>query len=510
MSQRSILLGSVAALSIACAVSVRAAVPTDSTNLRNAVTVAGIRAHQQTLQDIADANGGTRASGTPGFDASAEYVAGVLTAAGYAVSQQEFEFPFFRELAPAEFRQVSPDAIEYGPADFTIMEYSGSGDVAADVAAAGGIQIPPGPDASSSSSGCTAADFAGFPSGQVALIQRGTCTFGEKAVNAQAAGASAVIIFNEGQPGREEVLSGTLGGPVVTIPVIGTSFAVGEQLAALVESGVTVEITTSTLSELRSTSNVIAESKSGRSDRTVVVGAHLDSVVEGPGINDNGSGTATILEIAEQMATLKTRNRVRFALWGAEESGLLGSIYYVEQLSSREIKDIAVNLNFDMLGSPNFVRYVYDGDGSDTPDAGPNGSARIEDIFLDYFASLQPPLPIEPTAFDGRSDYGPFIAAGIPAGGLFSGAEEIKTAAQVALFGGTAGDPLDPCYHQACDTFDNNNNEILDQFGDAAAHAVLQFAMTTSAVNGTSRANDRAVKSVPLDSLAFRGSHLQK
>ena len=119
-------------------------------------------------------------------------------------------------------------------------------------------------------------------------------------------------------------------------------------------------------------------------------------------------------------------------------------------------------------------------------------------------------MPTKGTDFSGRSDYGPFIADGIPAGGLFSGAEEIKTAAQVALFGGTAGDPLDPCYHQACDTFDNNNNEILDQFGDAAAHAVLQFAMTTSAVNGTSRANDRAVKSVPLDSLAFRGSHLQK
>jgi Zn-dependent M28 family amino/carboxypeptidase len=239
--------------------------------------------------------------------------------------------------------------------------------------------------------------------------------------------------------------------------------------------------------EERPAFNLLAETTGGRTDRVVIVGAHLDSVPEGPGINDNGSGTATILEIAIQMAKLgiQPRNQVRFAFWGAEEVGLLGSEYYVSQLTSRQIKNIAANLNFDMVGSPNFVRFVYDGDGSGTSTAGPNGSAVVEDVFQDYFASQG--LATEPTAFDGRSDYGPFIAVGIPAGGLFTGAEGIKTAEQAAVYGGTVGEPYDPCYHQACDTFANNNNEALDQMADATAHATMIIAMTTSAVNGTEK-----------------------
>jgi Zn-dependent M28 family amino/carboxypeptidase len=488
-----------------------AAVPTDSTNLRNALTVENIRAHQQALQEIADENDGTRASGTPGYDESADYVAGLLEAAGYSVTRQEFTFPFFEEVTPAVFEQVTPTAKPYGDDDFAIMEYSGSGDVEAPVELAGGIQIPPGPTASSSSSGCTDADFAGFTVGSVALVQRGTCDFVVKALNAQEAGAAAVIIFNEGQDGRTEALNGTLGELDVDIPVIGTSFAVGEELYGLAPpqgAGVTVHIATNTTSEIRNTENVIAETTRGRTDRVVVVGAHLDSVPEGPGINDNGSGTATILEIALQMANLNVRNQVRFAFWGAEESGLLGSEYYVSQLSKRETKDIAVKLNFDMLGSPNYVRFVYDGDGSDTPEAGPNGSGVVEDIFLDYFRSVG--LETEPTAFDGRSDYGPFIAVGVPAGGLFSGAEDIKTPEEEAIYGGTAGLAYDPCYHQACDDFDNVSEEALDELGDGAAHAVLQFAMTTSAVKGTSRGSDRAVANVPAAKLAYRGHNLKK
>jgi Zn-dependent M28 family amino/carboxypeptidase len=204
-------------------------------------------------------------------------------------------------------------------------------------------------------------------------------------------------------------------------------------------------------------------------------------VPEGPGINDNGSGSAMILEIAEEMAELgiEPRNTVRFIWFGAEESGLLGSEYYVSQLSKREQKDIAVMLNFDMVASPNYVRFVYDGD------AGPTGSGNVEDVFLDYFASVG--LPVEPTAFDGRSDYGPFIEQGIPAGGLFTGAEEIKTPEEQAIYGGTAGIAYDPCYHQACDTIENINEEVLEQMADAASHAILTFAMTRSAVGGTAQ-----------------------
>src|SRR5690606_14061144 len=152
---------------------------------------------------------------------------------------------------------------------------------------------------------------------------------------------------------------------------------------------------------------------------------------------------------------IQPTNRVRFAFWGAEESGLVGSSYYVASLSSSELRDIALNLNFDMVGSPNYVRFVYDGDGSDTPVAGPNGSGRIEDVFLDYFAAQG--LATEPTAQDGRSDYFAFTAAGIPAGGLFTGAEGVKTPEQAAVYGGDAGVAYDACYHQACDTLANVN-----------------------------------------------------
>lgn len=488
----------------------------DSSGLRNAITVEGVRAHQQEFQTIANANGGTRVSGSPGYDASVEYVVGLLEAAGYNVTKQPFTFPFFQENTPPEFEQISPVPTTYAVGDdFVTMEYSGSGNVTAQIQPTNDIVIPPGAEASTSNSGCEDADFPATTSGNIALIQRGTCTFFEKALNAQEAGAVGVIIFNEGQPGRQEVLSGTLGGLGINIPVIGVSFALGEALHAANQNGpVSLRIKVDAFSETRNTSNVIAETPGGRDDRIAVVGAHLDSVAEGPGINDNGSGSSAILEIALQMAQLEIApyNKVRFAFWGAEEAGLLGSEYYVSQLSKRDIKNIALNLNFDMVGSPNFVRFVYDGDGSDTEVAGPNGSKNIERVFLDYFGLVtdESPLATEPTAFDGRSDYGPFIAVGIPAGGLFSGAEGIKTAEQAAIYGGTEGLAYDPCYHQACDDFDNNSDEALHQLTDAAAHSVLNFAMATAAVNGTAKAQLPHTGAVDPNSLLYRGPHLQK
>ena len=316
-----------------------------------------------------------------------------------------------------------------------------------------------------------------------------------------------MIIFNEGNsPDRVPLFGGTLGGLGVNIPVVSASFDLGIALNDLIDDDLILRLMTNTFSEARTTNNVIAETPGGRADRVVVVGAHLDSVPAGPGINDNGSGSAVILEIALQMAELgiQPRNKVRFAFWSAEEEGLIGSTYYVSQLSSRDIKNIALNLNFDMVGSPNFVRFVYDGNGSNTPLAGPNGSAVVENVFLDYFGQG---LPSEATAFDGRSDYGPFIAVGIPAGGLFTGAEGIKTPQQVAVYGGTAGVAYDPCYHQACDTFANNSNTALDQMSDAAAHAVLTFAMTTSAVNGTDKGKG---KGTWRDAMEFQGNYARK
>jgi Zn-dependent M28 family amino/carboxypeptidase len=484
----------------AMAAPANAATPVDTAALRDAVTADGIQNHLAELQAIADANDGNRAAGTSGHVASAEYVEAELQAAGYTTTRQYFEYDK-TVFTSAVLAQVSPDPTTYEFFDeFYPMDFSGEGDITASVTS---VDVNLAGDRASTS-GCEAADFAGFPVGDIALIQRGTCDFAVKATNAEAAGAAGVIVFNQGNdvPGDDRfgVLFGTLGAFGVQIPVVGTSFAVGEALVGTADPvlRLALDVTIETVS----TFNVLADT-TGRTDRTVVVGGHLDSVAEGPGINDNGSGTATILETALQMAELgiEPRNRIRFAFWSGEEDGLVGSDYYVSQLSAREIKDTAVNLNFDMTGSPNAVRFVYDGDGDALGTSGPNGSGVVEDVFLDYFASQG--LPVEATDFDGRSDYFGFIENGIPAGGLFTGAEGIKSEEQAAIFGGTAGEAYDPCYHAVCDTVDNIDPVVLEQMADAVAHATLTFGLTTSAVNGTDKG-----KTGGSSALAFKGSRL--
>ncbi|HEX2105382.1 MAG TPA: M28 family metallopeptidase [Solirubrobacteraceae bacterium] len=473
-------LGALLCASLAVAPAASAAPGTFSSSaLRKHVNVDGILEHEKALQLIADANGGIRPSGSPGYDASADYVARKLRAAGLKVTRQPFEFRFFEQLSRPEMARVAPGAHVYvAETDFATMDYSGSapGGVTAAVQAVD-LTLPPGAP-NTSTSGCEAADFAGFVAGNIALMQRGTCGFGVKARNAQAAGAKGAIIFNEGQaPDRTELIRGTLGADNFTeIPVVGTTFAVGQELAS--SAGAVVRLRTETFQEVRQTENVFGDTRKGDPNRMIVIGAHLDSVPGGPGINDNGSGTAQNLEIAEELRHAgRVRNHLRFAFWGAEEAGLVGSTLFVENLSEEELARIKANLNYDMVASPNYVRFVYDGDGSAGLSApGPDGSGLIERLFLDYFADQG--LATEPTAFDGRSDYGPFIAAGIPAGGTFTGAEGIKTPEQAAIFGGTAGQPYDPCYHEACDTIDNVNPTVLDQMADAAAHVLVQLART--------------------------------
>jgi Zn-dependent M28 family amino/carboxypeptidase len=486
--------GTLAAL--ACALVVPVALPTaasakaakppkknPSVALQQAVTVAGMMRHERAFANIAERNGGTRASGTPGFLKSRDYVVDRLKAAGYDVTVQPFDFPFFQQNAPATFERTGDGAKTYteGPGnDFNVMQYSGSGDVTGNAELIDPT-LPPSPEPSSTS-GCEPEDFAGFTPGDVAVIQRGTCTFGAKVDNAVAAGAKAVIIFNEGQPGRTDSQGGTLGD-AKTVPVLFASFDVGNELAQAIGAGpVTLHVATDTTNETRETYNVLADTRGGDPSRTVVVGSHLDSVIEGPGINDDGSGSAQDLEIAEELPHVlkKPKNKIRFAFWGAEESGLLGSTHYVDSLAPEQLDQIMANLNFDMVASPNYVRFIYDGDGSDNPDTGPGpvGSDVIESIFNDYFHGRG--LATAPTAFDGRSDYGPFIAKGIPAGGTFSGAEGIKTPEEAATFGGTAGQPYDSCYHQACDNLQNLNAQAFDEFSDAAAHAVVTLAQRST------------------------------
>jgi Zn-dependent M28 family amino/carboxypeptidase len=466
-----------------------------------------MREHLAALETIANANHfqgiPTRATGTPGHVASQQYVIQKMQAAGFNVTTQEFGADIFFEQAPAAFERVSPNPVVYPRYDgqsgvWYTADFSGDGDVTAPITVVD--FAPPTTTASNSTAGCEASDFNGFPVGNIALIQRGSCDFGLKVENAKAAQASGVILFNEGTIGQDDrigILIPTLAGYDATgVPVVGTDYATGKALLDLAESGtVTVRVEVDGfINEGVLTNNVIAETPGGRTDRVVVVGGHLDSVYEGPGINDDGSGVAMMLETAEQITALgiKPVNKVRFIFFSGEEQGLLGSDFYVSQLSKKQIQDISVMLDFDMLASPNFARLIYDGNGDEQGIAGPKGSGDIERVFKSFWDSEG--LGYETIPFDGRSDYDAFTEVGIPAGGIFAGAEDIKTPAQVALYGGTAGVALDKCYHQLCDDMTNINDTGLSQHSDAAVHAILMFAQTTSAVNGTEKGSSRSTK----------------
>ena len=484
-----------------------AATPTNTKPLRDAVTVAGMREHLAALENIAKKNPfnkiPTRATGTPGHVASQAYVIDKMKTAGFNVSTQQFEADIFFEQAPAAFERVSPNPVVYERYDgesgvWYTADFSGDGDVTKAMTVVDFKE--PTTTASNSNAGCEATDFAGFPVGNIALIQRGTCDFGLKVENAKAAGASGVVLFNEGTIGaadRNDVLIPTLAGYDATgVPVVGTDYATGRELVELAKTNtVTLHVKVDGfINENVLTNNVIAETPTGRSDRTVVVGGHLDSVYEGPGINDDGSGVSMMIETAEQMSALKIKptNKVRFIFFAGEEQGLLGSDYYVSQLTGKEISSISAMLDYDMLASPNYARFIYDGNGDEHGFAGPNGSGEIEQVFKSFWDSQG--LAYETIPFDGRSDYDGFTEVGIPAGGIFAGAEVVKQPYQVPLYGGTAGVAFDKCYHQLCDNLTNINDKGYREHKDAAVHAILTFAQTTSAVKGTDKGSTDSTK----------------
>ncbi|MFD7450143.1 M28 family metallopeptidase [Kitasatospora sp. NPDC059827] len=420
------------------------------------------------LQRFADRNGGTRAAGSKGHDLSARYIAEQARRAGLKVSRQDFEYTFF-DARSQRLDVLSPKA-ESVPV--LAMTYSVSGPEAGLTAELGVAPV-------GATTGCTPADYpAGSVTGRIALIRRGGCSFAEKQAAAATAGALGALIYNN----TDGELNGTLGEPTAgKVPTGGIAKAAGEALAAQAAAGpVRVTLDLRTFMEQRKTWNVIAETRGGDPANTVMIGAHLDSVPAGPGINDNGSGAAGILEVAKNLGTRPVKNKVRFAWWSAEEFGLKGSEAYVKSLADADRKNIRLYLNFDMIASPNYAQFVYNGSGSAGGGAGPEGSAQIERFLTDYLDGRE--LPHDPSAFNGRSDYGPFIDAGIPAGGTDTGAEVIKTPEQQARYGGTAGTAFDACYHKACDDLDNLDPAAFDVNIDVIAHAVGTYAWDLSSL----------------------------
>ena len=470
----------------------------DGKGLDELVTGEKVMRHLQEFNRIAEENNGNRSSGTSGYEASIQYVKYLLDSK-FKVQEQEFKYKHFKELENPRMSIVSPETKDYEyNNDFSIVKYSGSGQVVSAEVVAVDVVMPPGLEANTSDGGCQEDDFhdksTSVVDGYIGLIQRGSCAYGVKASNAEAAGAVGVIIYNEGQEGRQNLESATLkSDSEVTIPVLFASYAVGEELYNWIQAGeVRVSINVNVLNEERTTKNLLADTHAGRENYIVVVGAHLDSV-ENHGINDNGSGSAAILEIALQMYNrdVPPKNKVRFAFWGAEELGLLGSTYYVEKLSRNERRNIELYLNFDMLGSLNYVRFVYDSDESKSGNILPGGSEQIEEVFYDYFQEKD--LPAEPIDLTGRSDHAPFAEIGIPVGGLSSGIGGQKTQEQVDNYGGDLGEPYDPCNHKSCDDITNINGKSLDELSRAAAYAVDYFARSSDAVKDCGEQKERTL-----------------
>jgi Zn-dependent M28 family amino/carboxypeptidase len=441
------------------------------TEVAGSIDEAALLSHLEKFQEIADANGGNRAVGTPGYTLTADYVENLLIDAGYTTERQAFEL-------------VSQDILDYRVA---VNGLSSSPSIGVPF----GATLGTGPEGVEGTvvrpvdlagEGCRASDWTGVrAAGEIALVTIGACSFLEKSIAASMAGADALIVAND----IDVELQGEFSEQdALTVPTIGVS---GEQAAALTaNAGTVVKIMINERTSRIPTFNLLAESSTGQTTNTVMAGAHLDSVAEGAGINDNGTGSAALLETALQLAESGTlTNQVRFAWWGAEEEGLVGSINYAGDLlqnNPEELGEIITYLNFDMVGSPNHIMGVYDANQSTyaAPVVVPVGSVAVEKLFTDYFDSIGQPWVDVP--FDGRSDYLGFLLTGVPAGGLFTGADGIKTEAEAAKFGGTVGQALDPNYHTAADRLENVDFAVLQVATTALAYVVTTLAVDSSSV----------------------------
>jgi Zn-dependent M28 family amino/carboxypeptidase len=464
----------------------------------------GLWAHMQAFQAIADANPGldghpSRNSGEPGYKASVDYVAAKMKAAGYSTSIQPYKFTYTSYVGTPSWSQTSPTA-----RDFTLISDwnpgTSNGDASAEIQPSSGTVMPPNPGGSSSTDGCTSADFdPATMTGKIALIQRGGCNFGVKVLNAKAAGAVGVIIFNEGNPGRTAVLSGSLldenDNPFVPdIPVAFTSFDIGKSLwdqfqaASHPATSLSIHVV---IDPNRDDYNLIAESKWGDPNHVVVVDAHLDAIY-GAGMLDNASGSATILEIAEQMRKVHPRNKLRFIWFGGEELGLLGSDYYVNNLSPAELGRIGYDLDADVTATPNYLIGVLDPAAPDLfgrtvtetfPDNVYEPSKIARDMGVNYLDSIGKNHEfLSPVGTDAFK----FNKAGVPASGVLTGQDCCKLPEEVDLFGGTEGNYEGniPSFDGGCvdnpfrwcDNLDNNVPEVMTFMSRTFANMVVRMA----------------------------------
>lgn len=441
------------------------------------VAGAGVYQHLEALQAIADTHGGNRGYDRPGFTASAHYVTGRLKAAGYHVVEQTVPY--------TDFDVTTERLVVGGAGGSRTREVPVLMTRFAPSSGRGGITEPLATPAAGRS-GCSAGDYQGAAvRDAIVVIGRAACGFGVQEQVAASVGAGAVLMYYP-TPSPQNSYRLIAYSPF-TIPMASVSQRDGELLAReAAHGGLQAHLTLRARSVPRTTVNVLAETAGGDPNHVVMIGGHLDSVTEGPGINDNGTTAATVLQIALALAPHQhqVENKVRFAWWGAEELVDIGSDYYVSQLSAGDKGRISALLNGELLASPNYGRFVWD------PGAG--AGHVIADLFADYFDRHG--LPYERVSPDSvGSDHLPFEAAGIPVGGIDGGTLGVKTPEQQRLYGGTAGQMFDPCYHQPCDRIGNVNRRALDENVPAFAWVLAKLAADDTAVR-TAAAGDRTAR----------------
>jgi hypothetical protein len=405
--------------------------------------------HLRALAAIGSANSGTRAAGTPGGVASEDLIASRLRDAGGAVRFERVSFPVFDERRPPLVSLPGGRRLAVG-GDVRTLSYSGGGDVRAAVRVVGGDRTD---------AGCRDGDWDGFPRGELALVRRGVCPFAAKARRAQGAGAAAIVIDDRDADARRGPVSGTLGAPGIRIPTVAVDGEAGRSLAG---ADGPVRVRVDAVSERRAARNVIAELPGTAGDRVVMAGAHLDSVPAGPGVNDDGSGVATLLALADRLGRAqRSRDTLRLGFWTAEELGLYGSRAYVRGLRAADRRRIRSYVNLDMVASPNAVLETYGGGATEAA--------------LRRALDARGPAPAA-SSIGGASDHASFQRAGIEVGGVFTGASERVGAAEAKRFGARAGQPADPCYHRACDTLSNIDRPMVERVADAVEAAVRSLA----------------------------------
>jgi N-acetylated-alpha-linked acidic dipeptidase len=420
------------------------------------VTGNGVYRHLAALQKISDSSGGNRGYDKVGFSRSAAYVTAALRAAGYDVSQQQVPYTDFDVTSES----LVVDGATAVPALMTRFTPSTPA-TGIDAAVAA---LPTG------RTGCASSDYNGVDvTGAVVVIARAACGYTAQQQVAAAAGARALLIYYPTPTPQNNYRFIAYTPADFTIPMASISQRDGEELIRRSAAGARVHLTLQGANTQRTTTNVLAETRGGDPNNVVMVGGHLDSVTEGPGINDNGSTAAAVLQIALKLAPHQNdvTNKVRFAWWGAEELVDVGSAYYVANLSAAERGRITALLNGELIASPNAGRFVWD--------PGTGGGHVIADLFAGYFGGHA--LPYQRTSPDSvGSDHLEFIPAGIPVGGIDGGNLGIKTPAQQVLFGGQAGQMFDPCYHQPCDSLNNINQPQLAANAPALAWVVGRLA----------------------------------